>query len=405
MKREHSPALSDAKAHAAALLSWLRGQSEDIQGLLSAWARMESPSREPRTQKPLLNAIAGELEALDFRARHFAGNNTGGCLYARPRDRARHRGVQLVLGHCDTVWPERTLEGMPISVEGDRLRGPGVYDMKAGLVQLIFALRALKALGASPALTPLVLVNSDEEIGSRESTPLIRRLARLAARTFVLEPSLGLEGQLKTARKGIGRFTVRARGRAAHAGLDPEVGVSAILELSHAVQALFALNDVERGITVNVGTIEGGVGANVIAPESSAVVDVRVRTQEDAERIEQAILGLEPQTPGAELDIEGRIGRPPMELTPGNKALFEQARELGAELGIELSQASAGGGSDGNTTSQYTPTLDGLGAVGDGAHASHEFVMTEALPERAALVALLLLAPPISVPGTFGEAS
>ncbi len=391
-----SSALGDARSLGPAVLEWAQEQGDAMQALLAAWAAIESPSRAPRTQAPIFRAIADELEAVHFEARHVAGRDSGGCLYARPRTRARGGGVQLVLGHCDTVWPESTLHEMPVAVREERMRGPGVYDMKAGLVQLVFALRALRALGATPSLTPVVLVNSDEEIGSRESTPAIRRLARIAARTFVLEPSLGLDGRLKTARKGVGRFTVRARGRAAHAGLDPEAGVSAILELSHVVQALFALNDVERGVTVNVGTIEGGLGANVIAPESSAVVDVRVRTREDAERVERAILELKPQTPGAELDIEGRIGRPPMERTPGNAALFAQAREIGAALGIELEQASAGGGSDGNTTSQYTPTLDGLGAVGDGAHASHEFVFTEKLPERTALLALLLLAPPAS---------
>lgn len=376
-----------------ALLSWMSEQSGEIQDLLTAWAEIESPSREAHTQAPLFEAIAHELESLEFCVRRIAGRTSGGALYARPSDRVRGRDTQLILGHCDTVWPERTLLEMPVTLEGERLRGPGVYDMKAGLVQLIFALRALRAFDVRPALTPMILVNSDEEIGSRESTSTIRRLARLAARSFVLEPSLGLEGRLKTARKGVGRFTVRVRGRAAHAGLDPEAGVSAILELSHVVQALFALNDVERGVTVNVGTIEGGLGANVIAPESSAVVDVRVRSREDAERVEHAILSLEPQTPGAALEIEGRIGRPPMERTPGNEALFAQAQELAGELGIELEEGSAGGGSDGNTTSQYTPTLDGLGAVGDGAHARHEFVFTKKLVERATLLALLLSAP------------
>ncbi len=373
-------------------------RKDELLGLLSAWARIETPSREPTTQAPLFGAIAHELEALGFATRQIAGRRTGGSLYARPRERARGRGAQLLLGHCDTVWPQRTLEAMPVATHDERIKGPGVYDMKAGLVQMIFALRALEALDLDPALTPVVFVNSDEEIGSRESTAMVKRLARTVERTFVLEPSLGLEGKLKTARKGVGRFTVHVRGRAAHAGLDPEAGVSAILELSHVVQALFALNDVDRGVSVNVGTIEGGLGANVIAPESSAVVDVRVLTSEDAERVEHAILGLRAMTPGAELTIEGRIGRPPMEHTPGNQALFEQARDLGAKLGIELDEGTAGGGSDGNTTSRYGPTLDGLGAVGDGAHASHEFVFAEKMPERAALLALLLLAPTTAPP-------
>ena len=390
-------------APALRILAWLEAQTEAMRELLETWACIETPSREPASQPPIFAAIAAELDALGFASRRLAGRATGGSLFARPRARRRGRGRQLLLGHCDTVWPRDTAREMPIVSREGRVKGPGVYDMKAGLVQMVFALRALEECDAEPALTPLVFVNSDEEIGSRESTAAIRRLARLVERTFVLEPSLGLDGRLKTARKGVGRFTVKVRGRAAHAGLDPEAGVSAILELSHVVQALFALNDVERGVTVNVGTIEGGMGANVIAPESSAVVDVRVRTAEDAERVEAAILGLRATAPGAELEIAGRIGRPPMERTPGNAALFEQARRLGEELGFEIAEGAAGGGSDGNTTSRYGPTLDGLGAVGDGAHAPHEFVLLERLPERAALLALLLAAPPLS-PEASGKA-
>ncbi len=378
---------------ATELLAWMREQRPAMEALLSEWAELETPSRAPGTQQRIFAPIAAELDALGFQTRLISGEKTGGSLYARPRERVRGAGRQLLLGHCDTVWPERTLEQMPIESDAERIRGPGVYDMKAGLVQMIFALRALRERDVAPPLTPLVFVNSDEEIGSRESTATIRRLARCVDRTFVLEPSLGLEGRLKTARKGVGRFTIRVRGKAAHAGLDPEAGVSAILELSHVVQALFAMNDVERGVTVNVGTIEGGVGANVIAPESTAVVDVRVLTREDADRIEAAILGLEASTEGAELEIEGGIGRPPMERTPGNRALFETARRLGSELGLDLEDATAGGGSDGNTTSRFGPTLDGLGGVGDGAHARHEFVFAAKLPERGALLALLLLAP------------
>jgi glutamate carboxypeptidase len=214
-------------------------------------------------------------------------------------------------------------------------------------------------------------------------------------RVFVLEPSLGPDGRLKTARKGVGRFTVKVKGRAAHAGLDPEKGASAILELAHVVQALFALNDAERGVTVNVGTIEGGLRPNVVAPESTAVIDVRVRTQADAERIEQAIHGLEPSVPGVELEIDGRIGRPALEPTPRNRQLWHLAKGLADELEMDLGEGLAGGGSDGNTTSQVTATLVGLGPVGDGAHASHEFLYLDETLERTALLALLLLAPAI----------
>jgi glutamate carboxypeptidase len=237
------------------------------------------------------------------------------------------------------------------------------------------------------------LINSDEEIGSKESTPYIRRLAQSCDRAFVMEPSLGLSGKLKTRRKGVGRFIVRIKGKAAHAGLEPEKGASAILELSFVIQQLFALNDPEKGITVNVGMIDGGIRSNVVAPESSAVVDVRVLRQEDAKAIETAIFALQSTTPGTQLIIEGKIGRSPMEKTPGNAKLWKQAQQAGLELGLNLEESTAGGGSDGNTTSLYIPTLDGLGAVGDEAHSPGEFIYLDSLVERSALLSRLLLVP------------
>jgi glutamate carboxypeptidase len=282
---------------------------------------------------------------------------------------------------------------MPVGTRDGVIRGPGVYDMKGGLAQMVFALRALRALGLEPSVTPVVFVNSDEESGSRESTRHIRRLARVAERAFVLEPSLGPRGKLKTARKGVGRFSVVVRGQAAHAGLDPTRGASAILELSYLIQALFALNDPARGVTVNVGTIDGGLSPNVVAPESRAVVDVRVPTAEDARRVEESILGLAPVTPGVKISVEGGMGRPPMERTPRNQRLWKRARKLAEALGLELEESMAGGASDGNTTSLFTATLDGLGAVGDGAHAPHEFVYVDRMLERCALLAILVMEP------------
>lgn len=280
---------------------------------------------------------------------------------------------------------------MPWIRENGRVKGPGVYDMKAGLTQILFALQTIRALGLELPYLPVVLINSDEEKGSRDATPAIRRLAKMARRAFVLEPPLGLEGKLKTARKGLGRFILTVKGKPAHAGLDPGKGASAILELSHQIQQLFALNDSERGITVNVGMIEGGTSANVIAPTSRAVVDVRVLTQEDGERVAEEIRGLRAHTPGTELRIEGGIGRPPMEKTDRNQQLWQDARRAGEALGLTLEEATAGGGSDGNTTSLYTATLDGLGTPGDGAHAHHEFIFADRLIERTALLTLLLL--------------
>jgi glutamate carboxypeptidase len=282
---------------------------------------------------------------------------------------------------------------MPVRIEGDTLRGPGVLDMKGGLVQMLFALRALNHLGLRPPADGVVVINSDEEIGSPDSTRLSRRLARRAVRAFILEPAFGRTGKLKTARKASGGFTITIKGRAAHAGINPEEGASAILELSHQIQRLFALNDAARGITVNVGTIDGGIRPNVVAPEVRACVDVRVRTRADAAEVEAAIRGLRPVNPQTTIRVEGGIDQLPMEPSPRNQALWRLAQALGRQLGLELEQAAVGGSSDGNTTSQYTATLDGLGAVGDGAHAAHEQAQIPQLVERCALLALLLLSP------------
>ncbi|MCA9941084.1 MAG: M20 family metallopeptidase, partial [Anaerolineales bacterium] len=301
---------------------------------------------------------------------------------------------QLLLGHSDTVWDVGTLQTMPCVIEDGKMRGPGVYDMKAGLAQMIFALRALRDLRLTPAVAPLVFVNSDEEIGSFESGSHIARLARQVARVLVLEPSLEPGGKLKTARKGVGDFVITVHGRAAHAGLEPEKGISAILEMARLIPQLDAMNDWERGVSVNVGLLSGGVRSNVIAPISQATVDVRIPTQADAERVTAKIRGLCPSRAGISLDIEGGINRMPLERTPRNRQLWHLARDLGRLLGLQLEQGAAGGGSDGNITSPYTATLDGLGAVGDGAHATHEFVYLDKMVERAALLALLILTEP-----------
>ncbi|MBT8210953.1 MAG: M20 family metallopeptidase, partial [Eudoraea sp.] len=310
--------------------------------------------------------------------------------------REANRPIQLLIGHCDTVWPTGTLEEMPLSYARGRMKGPGVYDMKAGLTQIFFALAAIRSMPLPNEVVPVVIINSDEEIGSWESTAIIRRLAKMANRAFVLEPPLGLDGKLKTARKGIGRFTITVKGKAAHAGLDPTKGINAIVELSHQVQQLYAMNDMERGITVNVGTIEGGISPNMVAPMSKAVVDVRVLEVEDGHYITQKIKGLKPQHKDVEITVEGGIGRPPMERTERNQKLWKIAQMEGRQLGLDLEQATAGGGSDANTTSQYTATLDGLGTPGDGAHALHEFIFKNKLIERTALLTLLLITEPLN---------
>lgn len=376
------------------ILAYLQAQQEPMVDLLRRLALAESPSLEPAAQQPVFDLLAERLAALDFAVRRVPGRLTGGVLYARPRARQRGAAVQLLLGHGDTVWPAGALAAMPVLLDGNRLAGPGVFDMKGGLVIGLYALQALQALGLQPALTPVVLVNSDEEIGSPESTRHIRRLAQAVQRVFVLEPGFGPQGHLKTARKGVLRFAVAVQGKSAHAGLAPQEGVSAILELSHIIQQLFALNDWAHGISVNVGEVSGGTRPNVVAHEARAVVDVRVPTVADAERISAAILGLRATLPGASVKAVQIDASLPLEPTPRNQRLWQQAQAAGRLLGLELEGVAVGGASDGNTTSQYTATLDGLGPVGDGAHAAHEHVLVDSLPERAALLALLLLAEP-----------
>lgn len=365
--------------------------------LLQDLVMAESPSSDPEVHERARHVFMSALIELGYHVAETGPAEGPRHVYARPENRARNAAIQLIIGHYDTVWPVGTVNDRPFEVDGNIIRGPGVFDMKGGLVQLILAIKTLRDLDLQTDVLPLIFVNADEEIGSRTSTHHIRRLARLANRAFVLEPALGDKGSLKTERKGIGRFTFTVHGKAAHAGLDPEAGASAILELSHVIQKLFAMNDAEKGITINVGTVDGGVQPNVIAAHSSAVVDVRVPTIADGDRIEKLIHGIKPEIPGVRLRIEGAIGRPSMESTPRNEALWDQALSIGKQLGLELSRAKVGGGSDGNTTSQYTATLDGLGPVGHGAHAEHEFLYIDKTLERAALLTMLLLSPSTDV--------
>lgn len=376
------------------VLSWLASREAEMATFLEGLVRVESPTVDPSSQRPALALLASELEAAGYLTRPIRGEGATCHLYGRPRAAGRRAPRQLVVGHVDTVWPAGTIGEMVPRVDDGRFYGPGAYDMKGGLVQLAFALRALRAIGATPSVVPVLFVNSDEETGSLESSPLLRKLARRACRAFVLEPPAAPQGELKTGRKGVGRFRLRVHGRSAHAGSSPEEGISAILELSHQVQRLFALNDHERGITVNVGPIDGGLLPNVVAAEASAWIDVRAPTVEAAREVEMAIRRLHPVNRFVALTVDGGFGRPPMPATERNRDLYRRAEALGARLGLELGEATmVGGASDANFTSALTATLDGLGSVGDGAHAAHEHVVLSSLPQRAALLALLLLEP------------
>ncbi|MFO7571118.1 MAG: M20 family metallopeptidase [Gaiellaceae bacterium] len=375
------------------LCGWLREREQEMADFLVRLATAETPSTVPDAHGPSLGLLVSELEGSEFAVRRIPGRRTAGMLYARPFERRKHAPYQLVIGHLDTVWPIGSVGELGVATENGFVHGPGTFDMKGGLVEIVFALRALAEHALVPEVTPVVLVNTDEEIGSIESRPHLERLSRGASRAYILEPAYGPAGRLKTARKSAGHFKVVVRGRAAHAGVNPEEGFSAILELSHQIQRLFALNDPERGITVNVGMIDGGLGANVVAADASAEVDVRVPTLEDARRIEAELEALEPVGEGVTVEVKGRFGRLPMEPTPRNQALWLAAKAAGEQLGLELQDAAVGGASDGNITSLYTATLDGLGPIGDGAHAPGEHVLLSSLPERAALLAMLLMLP------------
>ncbi|MEY4167661.1 MAG: hypothetical protein RIR52_1485 [Acidobacteriota bacterium] len=304
------------------------------------------------------------------------------------------RGI-LVIGHLDTVWPLGTLARKPFAVDSaGRATGPGIFDMKAGIAILLEALRSISGVDGGGGLStrgPVrILLTCDEEIGSPTSRRLVEEEARRATAALVLEPPLS-GGILKTGRKGIAGFTVRAIGKAAHAGLDPRRGVSAVVELAHQIIDLAALNDYERGVTVNTGLVTGGTGVNVVPAEAVAKVDLRFHDQVEGERVVEKILGLRPHLPGAALEVSGGVNRPAMARSEANLALFAKARQLAGEAGMDLREQAVGGGSDGNFTAALgVPTLDGLGVDGGGAHAEDEHILIADIPRRAALLTRLL---------------
>lgn len=290
----------------------------------------------------------------------------------------------LLLGHLDTVWPIGTLKSMPWRVSAGKIYGPGVLDMKCGVVMALEAVDVLQTLGLSPPVT--LLLNSDEEVGSPISRPITERIALKAKAVLVLEPAQGLA--YKTARKGIGHYNLRVEGVASHAGVDFEKGHSAVLEMAFFVQQIASLNAPERGLTANIGTIHGGTRSNVVAAECYAEVDVRIAKAADAKYVERFFKSLKTQDKACRLTVTGGMNRPPMERKGGTIALFRTAQRLAAEMGLDLEEAATGGGSDGNFTAALNvPTLDGMGAVGAGAHAAHEHVVAKHLVERTALLA------------------
>jgi glutamate carboxypeptidase len=358
----------------------------ELLAFIETLVRLESPSTDKAAVDRCGRALTDRLRALDGAVDLIPTGGRGDHVRARFGGDGR---PVLLLGHFDTVWPLGTLERMPLRRDESRLYGPGTFDMKAGIGIATLAIQALEATGARHP--PVVMLwTTDEEVGSGTSRMIIEREASQALAVLVLEPALP-GGALKTARKGCGEFELTITGVAAHAGVDPGKGTSAIHELADQIAVIERLQDLDRGISVNVGVVSGGTRPNVVAAEARALIDVRAPTNVDAEQVEAALKGLQPHRRAARLNIRGGFERPPLERTPAVGRLFSLARDVASSLGHELHEGSTGGGSDGNfTAAMGVPTLDGLGPIGDGAHAAHEHVEIAALPWRAALLAGLL---------------
>jgi glutamate carboxypeptidase len=374
------------------LISKINGYQSSMLETLEQLVNLESPS----TDKPALDFYAQNLttrfETLGVETTLITNPTSGAQLKATfqtPQTGSERPG--LLLCHYDTVWPLGTIEQQPFRVDGDKAYGPGVYDMKASHVIAEYALRAISELELLLPRPIHILFNSDEEIGSLTSRSIIEEHALQSEYVLVLEPPTA-EGALKTARKGVGSFTLQVKGRAAHAGTQPELGISAIDELAHQILYLRNLSDLEQGTMVNAGVVKGGTRSNVIPAYAEAEIDVRAWTQQEAARIENAMGSLQPVSPGVELVVQGGFNRPPMVRSEAIGDLFHKAQRIGANLGLDLQEGSTGGGSDGNFTAALgVPTLDGLGALGDGAHAVHEHILVSDLPVRTGLLAAILL--------------
>lgn len=376
--------------HGRALHEAITPRRDELIASLRAIVEHEAPSHDKAALDALACVIAARFQALGGTV-DLVPNAAGGEHVRARFGPDLDAPPALVLGHYDTVWPIGTLATMPFRVEDGQAFGPGVFDMKASLILIEAALAAIKSVGATMPRPLVVLFTSDEEIGSLRSRDLIEDEAKKSAFTLVVEPPLA-NGSLKTSRKGTGLFTLTVDGRAAHSGVEPEKGRSAVVELAHQILAIEALQRPELGTTLNVGSIAGGTATNVVPAHAVAKIDARVSTMTEAARLEAALKDLKPVTPDVKLSLTGRIKRPPMERTPAVAGLYERARTIGLSLGLELGEGGTGGASDGNFTAALgIPTLDGLGCPGAGAHASHEHIVIDGLLERAALMATLLL--------------
>jgi glutamate carboxypeptidase len=352
--------------------------------------RLESPSTDKSAIDKLVQHLRTECEKLGASIESRDQTEWGDLTIASWPGSGSNSGQILVMTHIDTVWPVGTIERLPWSVEGDIARGPGIFDMKASVAMMLEAMRSIQERNVEHR--PIKwLINTEEEMGSPASRPVIEELARESELVLCLEPPVPPHGALKTARKGVGMFTLKVTGKASHAGADPKAGVSAIQELANQIQYLHSLTDHDLGTTVNVGVVSGGTRRNVVAAEADALIDLRVVTMDEAERTVEAIRGCRASLPGATVTVEGDLNRPPMERTEAIAAAFQRAHAIGEKLGLDLQEASTGGASDGNFTAAVgATTIDGLGCTGNGGHADTEHIKVSGLVERTALLTALL---------------
>jgi glutamate carboxypeptidase len=369
------------------LLAYAQANLANIIALIQRMVECESPSDSPKALANFVSLISDELASMAKIHNFRYGHMTAEFRLPGPKK----NGQILVLGHSDTVWPMGTLATMPFRQEKGRLWGPGVLDMKSGLAFFVFAMRALRELDVPVSKKVVLRLNADEEAGSRTSRTLTENMAERSDLVLVLEPGTGLEGKIKTARKGVGLYRIAVRGRASHAGVDFDAGASAIVELARQIGRIAGFSNRSRGITVNPGVISGGTRSNVVAAEASVEVDIRVRRLAHASALDRRFHDLRPFDKRCALEVSGGLNRPPMERSRGIRQLFAMARELGREIGVELEESATGGGSDGNFTAALgVPTLDGLGGVGEGAHARNESILIDRIADRTALLAKLI---------------
>lgn len=353
----------------------------------------ESPSDDQAAVNRFVDLFAAEIADI-AKVRTFKGGRFGKHLRCEFQLPGRKKSGQILgLGHSDTVYPLGILSSMPWREKDGRLHGPGVLDMKGGLAFFVWAMRALRELDRPVARKVVLQVNSDEEVGSDSSRTLTEEAAKQSVAVLVLEPGTGPTGKLKTARKGVGDFRVKVRGVASHAGVDFSNGASAIVELARQIEKIAGFTKLERGITVNPGVVNGGTRTNVIAAEATVEVDIRIAKLKDEAYLDKAFRALKPIDKRCSIEVTGGLNRPPMERTAAIAKLFRTARKLASELSVHLEESSTGGGSDGNFTAALgIPTLDGLGSVGEGAHAPHESIAVERIADRTALLAKLVAA-------------